>query len=371
MGRRLVGGVLVGIGLIAASFAWTGFSLTRTIFDPNRSVAVADALLDDREVRDQLRSSLATSLSAAIPAELEVNRADLIAAAERALDDPRVEDAIANGLVRAHQRFLGLDPRPDEPIVIDAAVLGDAARSGLIATRPELLTVLPEISSAPVALPVDRLPDGGGARVWLDRSVVLLAALAVGLIAAAFVLTNDRARILRRVGYWAIGAGAFWLVIGVVLPQLAHLLVPGQAAVFAAIWGVAAEGMIPPSTVAAAAGAGAVVLGFVWSGVNALLRRSGRASAPQDARARPPATSSTRGPAPMVAAASSPMAPPPQPAHSSSAWDAPTDDRTQVATPFPGADPTGASPTRPRPSAAPQWVEGVGYVDDDDATRFG
>ena len=305
MGRRLIGGVLVGIGLVVASLAWTGFSLNRTIFDPGRSVAVAEALYDDVEVRDQMRSSLATSLGAAIPEQLEVSRAELLAAADRALDDPAVEAAITDGLVRSHQRFLGLDPRPEEPIVIDGTALAASARTSLIAARPELLTVVPEIPSVPVALPVDRLPNGGAAREWLNGAVALLAALAVGLVASAFVLTNDRARITRRVGYWAIGAGAFWLVIGIVLPQLAHLLIPGQAAILAAIWGVAAGGMIGPATVAAAAGAAAVVVGIMWSGVNRLRGRSG---ARIDERPRP-APQMPHSPRPAPAPAPPSMAP--------------------------------------------------------------
>lgn len=362
MGRRLIGGALVGIGLVVASLAWTGFSLSRTIFDPGRSVAVAEALYDDREVRSQLRASLATGLGAAIPDEVDVTRSELVAAADRALDDPLVEAAITDGLVRSHQRFLGLDPRPDEPIVVDGSAVAAAARSGLIATRPELMGVVPEIPSVLVTLPVDRLPDGGGAREWLNGAVVLLTALAVGLVAAAFVLTNDRPRVMRRVGYWAIGAGAFWLLVGVVLPQLAHLLVPGQAAIFAAIWGVAAGGMIGPATTAAVAGAVAVVLSFLWMAVNALLGRPGRRPADRPVPAAQPGAVPMSAPIPPgtpTAVHPAPAGPVPAPAPSPGG--APSADRTQVVGPA----------AAPAPSRPPRWREGVGYVDDDDSTLPG
>ncbi len=369
MGRRLVGGVLVALGLIAASMAWAGFSLTRTILDPDRSEAFAEELYQDREVRAQLRDSMADALAAAVPEGVQVPRAQLVEAADTALDDPLVEDLLVGGLVRSHQRFLGEDPNPDEPIVIDGAALASASRVALVNARPELANVVPEAPSLAVTLPTERIPDAGGFRTWLLGIVGLLAAVAAGLVVAAFVLTNDRPRVLRRVGFWAIGAAAFWLIVGVVLPELAHLLIPGTAAIFGATVGVAAGGMIPPSINALIAGVAAVVLSLVWMAVAAMMGRPARPA--RQARPEParPVAAPPR-PAPVGASMPSPPpgpprapAPPPRPAPS---------DPTTVTAPAPPAPartaaPPAATSPPPPPTSAPRWVEGVGYVSDDEA----
>jgi hypothetical protein len=389
MGRRLIGGALVAIGLIAASLAWAGFAASRTVLDPARSEAIATDLYQDREVRNQLRSSMASALDAALPDGVQVSRTELVAAADRALDDPAVEALLVGGLIRSHQRFLGEDPNPDQPIVIDGAAMARASRAALINLRPELANSVPEPPSVPVELPTERLPDASGFRTWLNASVAMLASVAVGLVVAAFVLTNDRPRVLRRVGYWAIGASLFWIVVGFVLPELAHLLIPGAAAILAALWGVAAGGMLEPSRTALIAGVAAVVLSFVWAGIAALVgggrsqpagrrervpdqrprpsrpvpqaHRPAPRPTPAPAAAAPPRPVRTPGPAtpPRGVPAVSPAATPPGVPASQTAPGVPA---SQTAPGVPAHKPAPAHAPASQP--APRWVEGVGYVDE-------
>lgn len=365
MGRRLAGGLLVGLGLVAASLAWVCLSITRTVLDPDRSVAIAEDVYADPEVRRQLKDSMAGAIDAAVPEGVDISRLDIAAAADRALDDPAVEELMVGGLVRAHQRFLGADPRPDEPIVVDGAALASATRVEVVNARPELAGVIPEIPSIAVTLPTDSIPDAGGLRGRLIAGTATFAAIATGLVVAAFVVTDNRARVLRRVGFWLIGAAAFWIIMGTALPALAHLLLPGQAAIIAAIWGVAAGGMRQPSITAAMFGVGALVLSMVWMAGSAIARRSGRRRATPAYRPEP--EPDIWEPARMPAPAAPPRFPAPAPAPSRPSAPAPAPgyaaaDATSVA-----PRPTPAGPTAP---AAPRWVEGVGYVDDADATRY-
>ncbi|MBK5223072.1 MAG: hypothetical protein JJE52_09385 [Acidimicrobiia bacterium] len=359
MGRRLAGGFLVAIGLIVASLAWVGFSFTHTILDPGRSQAIADDLYDDPEVRAQLKSSMTSAMQAALPEGMALGRPEIADAADRALHDPAVKELLVGGLVRAHQRFLGADPNPDEPIVVDGSALAAATRSQLINAHPELLGAVPEVPSLAITLPTDSIPDAGGLRSTISGAVVMLATLAAGLVAAAFIVTDNRARILRRVGFWAIGAAAFWLVIGFVLPALAHLLLPGQAAIIAAIWGVAANGMLQPSIIAAVAGVAALVLSLVWMAGSSVSgrRRPERHPMPRQAPPRTrtaPLPHAPRAPDPDAYGPRAPRHPIP------------------VRTPGPATPATGV-PVVPPPAAArpaaPTWIEGKGYVDDPDTTR--
>ena len=347
MGRRLAGGVLVGFGLVAASLAWVCLSMSRTVLDPERSEAIAEDVYRDPEVRAQLERSMATAVDEAIPEGVTVSRLDITDAAERALDDPAVEQLLVGGLVRAHQRFLGADPNPDEPIVVDGTALAAATRVELVNAQPELAAVVPEVPSIAVTLPTDSIPDAGGLRGRLVAATALLAAVGAGLVVAAIVVTNDRARVLRRVGFWLIGAAAFWVVIGTALPSLAHLMLPDQAAIIAAIWGVAAGGMRQPSITAAVVGVAALVLSVVWMAGSAIARRYGNRPARREAAPAPAYV-------PVAAATRAPASPAPAPA--------------PIYAPAP---PTAYAPTYSRPAdASPQWVEGVGYVDDPDATRY-
>jgi hypothetical protein len=268
-------------------------------------------------------------------------------------------------LVRAHQRLLGDDPRPDEPIVVDATALAAATRAELVNSDPELLGGLPEVPSFAVELPIESIPDLGGVRTTLLGAVAFLAAATVAFVAAAFVVTDNRARVLRRVGLWAIGAAAFWVIFGLVVPWLAHLLMPEEAIVMASIWGVAAEGMIDPSIVAACAGVVALILSIIWMIGSAALRSSRRRSARR--RADPATAAPDRTVAPS--------------ADSAAAYEARgRGRRTYAVDRPPAAAPGPPTPARgtpivpprietPRQSTGPQWVEGVGYVDDPDQTR--
>lgn len=375
MGRRLVGGALVGLGLFLASLTWIGFSVLRTALDAGRSERVAEALYEDREVREQLRVNIADGLDALVPDDVAVPRQELLDAAEAALDDPAVEALVRDGLVRSHQRFLGQDPNPDEPIVVDGAALATASRAALVTVRPELAPVVPVPPSLPITLPTDSLPNAGGFRSWLVGVVTLGAIAAVGLTVAAFVITDERDRVLRRVGWWGIGAGAAWVVIGYVLPELARLMLPGQAAIFAAIIGVMAGGMLGPSITAMGLGAAAVVLGFFWWAVSRVGSRArarrGRADRREPAWEPEPPGAYPRGAYPPAYQPPSYEPPPARPPGGSDP------DHTRVA----GADPTRVAPGPPTPARGtppvpgpdregpplgrqPRWVEGVGYVDE-------
>jgi hypothetical protein len=364
MGRRLVGGVLVALGLVAASLAWAGFSLTRTILDPDASQRIAAAVYDDPEVQEFLKDSMVAGAAPFLDAG--VPRADVHEAAARALDDPQVEAAMVGGLVRAHQRLLGEDPRPDEPITIDATALAAATRTQLVNSDPDLLGGLPEVPQLSVALPSESIPDLGNLRATVVGAVALLATATVAFVAAAFIVTDNRARVLRRVGLWAIGAAAFWVVFALAVPWLAHLLMPDEAIVMASIWGVAAEGMIDPSVVAACAGVVALVLSIIWMLGSATVRSSRRRAArrrgdaePQRGRETSPHRSATVDPATAYEERGRARRP------------TPVARAEPVRSPGPATPPQGVPVVRSEPpaSSGPRWVEGVGYVDDADATR--
>src|SRR3546814_11777908 len=91
--RRALAAALLGISLWIGSLAWSGFLLTRTVLDPDRSARVAEALYDDKAVRDRLAANIAGGVEAALSPGVSVPPGDISAGARQALDAPELRSA--------------------------------------------------------------------------------------------------------------------------------------------------------------------------------------------------------------------------------------------------------------------------------------
>ena len=353
--------------------------MTRTVLDPGRSEDIADALLEDEAVRDQLEANIAGGVRAALPPGTPVDSATIDAGAETALASPAVELLVRDALVRSHQAFLG---EGEAPRSIESEAFGASARDAVVAERPELDGVLPPAPSIEVPLPTERLPNLGPVRRGLLTAVPLLALVAGAGVVLALVVTTDRRRVVRRAGFWAIGLSGFVLVFAYGIPALAQRFAPDQAQVVAALVSALAAATRGPALVLAGTGVAAVVTSVVWRRAPARaaappapaeprVRRPGRDGGPRRdlprPGRRPPTTASPPRPGPSVPT-------PPVPTAGSdrtSVWSTerdPAPTRVEAAPPasFPNArwepgfgwvhDGSGEIP----PGA--KWVPGVGYV---------
>lgn len=386
--RNLAGGALVAFGLILASLAWSGFSLSRTVLNPDRSEEIARHLYNDPFVKEFLEERVAQAVAAQMPLELGVANRDIKAAAASAMDSTEVEDTFVGALSTIHRQLLGLETPSGDSVKLNSPEIGEEIKFDLGKQVPGLGNALSSLDVLSVDLPVDSLPDVGSWRDKLANGVNLLALAALILVGVAFVITNNRPKILRRVGFWAIGAAAFWLILAVVIPVAAPVFLPESAALVGGFWGVAAQGMRMPSIVAVAAGVVAVVLSFIWGATSKhLVGARPTSAATRNANPIPavPYATSNRPSAPV--ASSGPVSAarygpptgqpvPPRPPGG------PTRDATQVYqgqgfTPPSPAGPhttppssSASPPTPPTPPVAPpehgpqsRWVEGQGYVD--------
>ncbi len=357
--------VLLAVSLWIGSLAWTGFILTRTVLDPGRSEAVADALLDDPDVRAQLVENIAGGLDAAVPDEAGIERSTLDAAAEQALASPEVEALFRAALVDTHQAFLG---EGDAPRSIDGGAFGSAARDALIEARPELAGVLPESPSVGIPLPTERVPDLGPVRRALDAVVPLLAGVAALGALTALLITSNRPAILRRAGAWAIGLSSIVLLVAFGVPALAQSVAPDQATVVAALVSALAEASRGPALALAGAGLAGIVASFVWRPAAAAItadprpaptpqptRRRRRSPHPQTERIRRTARTGSARPAPRPVPRPAPPVAQPQATPAPTAVRPPVAEPTRIQAPAP---PEGGAPDGRR------WVEGVGWVVD-------
>ncbi len=387
--RRALAAALLGISLWLGSLAWTGFLLTRTVLDPDRSRNVAEALYEDDAVRDRLAANIAGGVQAALPPGVPVERAELDAGARQALESPAVESVIVDAFVRTHQAMLG---EGDVPSELDPGAFGAAGRDSLVQARPELDGILPASPEVTVPLPTERVPNLGPVRRGLLAAVPILALASATGSLLALVISSNRPAVVRRAGVWAIGLSAIVLLFAYGVPALAAAVTPRQSEVIAALVGaMAAETRVPAITLGVLGLAG-VVLSVFWRAAPALLaepvpppqrRRQGR---PERRRREPRLVS---GPPPHRDLARPVSRPAPRPAPAARRADpvrrpdaSPTmvhhrpgvpSDQTRVDGPGSRAasasggndDPTRHGeivPEAPRVSGPTRWVAGLGWV---------
>lgn len=364
--------------------------MTRTVLDPGRSEAVAEALLENDAVRDQLVANIAGGIEATLPAGAPVDRPTIEAAARTALESPQVETLFLDAFVRTHQAFLGEGEPPES---IDGGAFGAAARDALVQSRPELDGVLPAAPSLPVPLPTERIPNLGGVRTFLLTAIPVMAGGAALGALLALIVTSNRPAVIRRAGVWAIGLSAVILIFAYGIPAAAEAWAPAQAEIIAALIGALAAATRGPAVALAAAGVAGLLLSLVWKAAPSLIgadgepvpRNVGRGG--RQVRATPPRGARQDLPRGYRA----PAAPPPTPAAPTRtapprAPDGPGRRRPPVVDPTQGysdlrpttttgaAEPTrvqaaaadAASGRRSPPADAPgaRWVDGVGWVHD-------
>ena len=293
--------LLVRLAILVASLAWAGFVFTQTVGDPGRGERIAAAVLAD----DDARAEVAAPITSAVMSRFGVppeQRPVVAAQVDRVLSEPAGAQSFIDPFAGSWARMLGEDdPRPTEfdlaPLLAQFAATAPPGVAEGLPPVPDRLPV------AGVPLPRAQLGWMADVRSVISAAVVPLALLAVALFAVAFAI-GDRRRVLRRIGVWAILAGASWIVIPPALVWLTRRWAPGADAVASAALDEAVSGLLPVAVVLAAVGALALVGSFVVPTVDA--RAPAAASR---GRARPRPVARRQPTQPPTGAAPAPAAP--------------------------------------------------------------
>jgi len=315
--RRGLASLIMALSLVVATASWAGFVLSRTVLDPGRSERLADNLLDNEEVRATIVDKLADAVEDRIPTETPVGREVIEGAAELALEDPRVEAVVRDGIVKTHQNALN---GVDEPVMLDASALGQVAREQAVAARPELNTVLPQAPNFQVELPTTGLSWIGSVKNAVNRLTRIGALIALAGMVSSFIVTKNRPAALRRVAFWSFGAAAFWIIAAYAVPAILSRVAPSSVAIATAVIDVFFGAMIRPAITLAVVGAVLLGISLAWPAVArrrpAAMVNSG--PGPRPVQRQQPATglsySSGAGVAPAAAGY------PPQTESSSPSW---------------------------------------------------
>jgi len=288
---RTVARFLITLALLAASVAWLGWLFLHTAGDPTRSDRIAHAILDNPAARHEVAVDIADALAGAtnkvltahhLPAVADGADPALQSAVDASLADPRIAANLVDAISAEHAEALG--ETPAHPPAIDTALLVTAVRAHLLPVEPALARAIPAVGPAAIKLPTAHIPFARQVRTAAKRWVGILALGAVaGLLAA--LLLGDRAQVLRRAGWWAIGAGLSWAIVPRAIAWAGGRWVPSQAAVIRAVVQGAAGAVTATATALALGGVAAVVAGYVvprvFSGSTgaAPTRRTGRGRA--------------------------------------------------------------------------------------------
>ena len=298
--HAIVSRLLVRVAILAASLAWAGFVFTQTVGDPGRGERIAAAVLDD----DAARAEVATPITSTVMTTFGIppeQRPVVAAQVDRLLNDPSGAQSFIDPFAGSWARMLGEDdPRPTEfdlaPLLVELAATAPPGATDGLPPIPERLPV------TGVPLPRTRLGWMADVRSAISVAVVPLALLAVGLFAVAFAI-GDRARVLRRLGIWAILAGASWIVLPPLAVWLTRRWAPGADAVAAAALDEAVAGLLPVAIALAVVGAAALTGSFA---VPEPAARTA-ASRPADVRPASPPARRRRAPEPAPVAATNVM----------------------------------------------------------------
>jgi hypothetical protein len=302
--------------LLTASVAWVGWIYLHTVADPGRSDRIAHAILTDPQARHEVATDIANGLATATnkvlakhgqPAVADGADPALQSAVDAALTDPRITANLVDAIAAEHAIALGVTPA--HAATLDTGPLVTAVRAHLLPVEPGIARAIPAVGTADIHLPTAHVPYARQLRTWAKRwTGVLALAACAGLLVA--LLIGDRAGVLRRAGFWALGAALAWALLPLLVTWAGDRATRSQAAVIRAVLRGAAGPVTAAAAVLAVAGAAAVAVSYlapeVLGSLGGVRRRPGALEpAPADATT-PPFTASPVGAAPPAMAAAAP-----------------------------------------------------------------
>ena len=230
--RRVVGWLLLTVGLLVTSLVYDAFMIRALVLDPDVVVDATDDILERRIVQntvaDQIVNAAQTQLlppgTTSTPT-LHITD-DLHQAGVELTRTPEFHDAYAKA-VRALHRYIFID-RSETP-VLDLSALVPVFRNEAIELNPAYAALLP--AAAPLKVEItDQAPDLTEFKRSLDRRLSTVVLLAVGLVALAMVVHSRRPAALHRIGFWLVAFAMLQGAISLLLPVIASGL-PGNASI--------------------------------------------------------------------------------------------------------------------------------------------
>ena len=197
--RRTVASILIVVGLVIGAFTLSGWWVRRTAFVTSRTERLADDILADPVLRDDLARRIAEEVAP----QLGTDPVTVRQVADRTLARPAVAGLFAPIIGDIHARLIGTRA---EPVVISpdllAAALGDVRAQAL----------------PPVTLEIPAIDELDSSRRALERNIGRGALLSLVLVLLGVALHPWRAAALGMVGVGCLASAVLLLVVGYLIP---------------------------------------------------------------------------------------------------------------------------------------------------------
>jgi hypothetical protein len=254
--RRITAEILLGIGLFLATLAASGFWLKVSMLEPDRTQKVASTVLESSEVRTAVAGAIADAVAQATNQKSEQIQPLVLQGIAGATDKSFLTELVA----RAHEAVIGIG---SPKIALSADTLTPLVGAKLAAQAAGVSFVVPQVKA--LATVRDRI----------DSWITALAAMAGLLVAAAFLIHNNRAKVFRQLGWWLLGMSAWELVVTWVVPAfILPAVTTNPWALLASRVAAASAADLRPALVGlAVAGVASLLASVMWGAVRDEARR--------------------------------------------------------------------------------------------------
>ncbi len=224
-GRRLLLGVVATLGVLTwliAVLTWTSFGrvtesggfadvTVETIQSPAGLTGTSDAVVT---VVDTYVTGKGGSISVA-------GESALRGAVQSLLSQPDIGTLLVPAIDQARTRF---EDRPDSGVTINLGAVRERLVTALDATAPQLASQIPPAVDLTVTVTPEQVPSGvstaAGALNTLRLLPLWLAVATIVLLGIGVLVTDDRARMARRLGIAFIAVGIVPILLRLIVPPI-------------------------------------------------------------------------------------------------------------------------------------------------------
>jgi hypothetical protein len=274
--RMFISAIALSLGLTAGGISAGSYGLSSTVLDPAALDKATSSLLSDQASSTEIVNQLDNIMGVAVDAGVAANgdpafaasvadkRAQVRAAAQSALNDPQMRDAIKRSLASLQSNVGTLN---DATATVQGAAVARTAKTELAKQDPALAAQLPNELN-PITISATQAKSSSS---WMDvvRGMAGKAALiALGLLGVALLFAPNRAALLRRMGRWAMVVGGIPVLMFAVLPSY---VLPHLGSIGGALGGFlqgSSANIVAPSSVLAACGL------FLFVATGAIVKRN-------------------------------------------------------------------------------------------------
>jgi hypothetical protein len=191
---RILARVLLTIGFVAASVAYSSWIAERTVFDPAATRGATSALLATPTVHDLLAREIRTAVQSSLGSN--VNDPKLTAAINRAVDDPKFVHAFEDAIVSINQAVLS---DGHGRVTLDTGAVTTSVYDAVARLDPLVAPQLKKTKTLSVPIGSANLPHLGNAAGHIREVGDIALALALLFIGGGLAL-EPRRKTFRRVG---------------------------------------------------------------------------------------------------------------------------------------------------------------------------